>query len=75
MFVHQCVYNQQQHQRIPHPFPHLALPPTTERITDTIGMPPNVAALQQKQHQPFIPPPAPNKYAHMHNVSGFIYNL
>lgn len=39
-------------------------------------MPPNVtAALQQKQHQPFIPSPAPNKYAHMHNVSGFIYNL
>lgn len=72
------VCNQHQHQRIPHPFPHLSLPPppTTDRVIDTLAMPPNVtAALQQKQHQPFIPSPAPNKYAHMHNVSGFIYNL
>lgn len=75
MCIYVCIMNIQQHQRIPHPFPHLTLPPATERITDTIGMPPNVAALQQKQHQPFIPSPAPNKYAHMHNVSGFIYNL
>lgn len=72
------VCNQHQHQRIPHPFPHLSLPPppTTDRVIDTLAMPPNVtAALQQKQHQSFIPPPAPNKFAHMHNVSGFIYNL
>lgn len=63
---------QQQHQRIPHPFTHLTLPPPTDGMIDTIAMPANVAALQQKQHQTFIPPPTQNKYAHMHNVSGFI---
>lgn len=65
----------QQHQRIPHPFPHLSLPPPTDAMIDTMTLPPNVSALQQKQHQPFIPSSSQNKYAHMHNVSGFIYKF
>lgn len=78
-----------KHQRIPQPPslqqlhkfqtpPHLTLPPTDGMI-DTIVMTPNVAAIQQNQHQAFItsknsamlPPPNQNKYGHMHNVSDF----
>lgn len=78
-----------QHQRIPQPQPtslqqlhkfqtppHLTLAPTDGMI-DTIVMSPNVAAIQQNQHQAFItsknsallPPPNQNKYGHIHNVS------
>lgn len=75
-FFYVCVVKWQQHQRIPHPFPHLSLPPPTDGMLDTMTMTPNaVATLQQKQHHTFIPPPTQNKYAHMHNVSGFIYKI